>query len=136
MSESPSDDVTAAIQAYEDGTADFDTTSAVIKAACGQTVDRYVLDNYWRAESLEDFVARLVIQPIANWSNIDDAHALELIAEIKADPCNTPVIERNCEAFAKRYRKSQGSVLDLFFRQDLTADAILAELKKDTVIYL
>ena len=136
MSESRLDDVIAAIKSYESESSDFDSTATRIADLCGKAVERYELDNYWRSESLETFAARLAIAPIADWAEIDDARALSLISEILSDPCNDPVIDRNCEALSKRYGKTAGQVMDYIFQHDMTAEQILVELKKDTVVSL
>lgn len=133
MSESRLNDVIAAIKSYESESYDFDSTAAKIAEICGKTVECYQLDNYWRSESLETFAARLTIAPIADWADIDDARAISLISEILSDPC---VVDRNCEALGQRFRKTVEQVIDWVFQCDLTAEEVLAELKKDTVIYL
>ena len=136
MSDSRFNAVIAAIRSYESQYYDSQAPTTTIAELCGESVERYALDNYWRSESLETFAARLAIDAIADWTDIDDSRAVSLISEVLSDPCNDPVIDRNCEALSKRYRKTRGQVTDQFFQNNFTAEQILAELKQDTTIYL
>ncbi len=124
-----------AVRAFESGAATYEATAALILDVCGRSVDRHWLENYWRSEDLDVFVARLAIDAIDDWEAIDDDRAIALLNEIEADRCNDALIDRNAEALAKRYRKTDGAVIEIM-RSDDPVDEQLAKLKKDTVIRL
>lgn len=95
----------------------------------GKTVGQYELENYWRSEDRKVFSQRLAIQPIQDWQEIDDTRALQLIDAINSDPCNEPVIDRNIEALAKQYGKTEDQLMEII---ELPAADAIAALKTDT----
>ncbi len=128
--------ITAIIERFEEGAITEAVALARLKELTGRDVDGDWLRNYWRSESMEDFVDRLCAEPIRDYQRITDADALALIAEyLQTDsPGRRDSIE---DALDRRYGKSHGTVSDLVFQRGLTEPSkILEELKKDTRIYL
>ena len=130
---SRSDIVTSLISDYEDGKISLEEALSSINENTNQPIDQNDLNNYWRSESLEDFVAKLTYESIADWKNIDDQKALELIEETKLHWENISVRARNCEALEKRYAKTSGYLISII---DQPKEDILSTLKKDNAIYL
>ena len=103
----------------------------------GRRLDERVLQNYWRAQSLDDFVFTLCTPEMADWRSMSDADAIVLIREVLDNPSDDAILERNCVALEKRYAKPSGTVSDLVFQDSLNdPEAILARLKVDTTIRL
>lgn len=79
----------------------------------------------------------LSVNPIKNWQTIDDHTAIILIQEMLDNLENDTILDRNGGALEKRYSKTEGTLSDMIFYQDMTnSQDILKELKKDTTIYL
>jgi hypothetical protein len=128
--------VTAIIESFENGSITESAAVTALRELTGKEVDGSWLRNYWRSEDLEDFVGRLCAESIANWERITDSDAVVLIAEYLETQSRgrQDSIE---EALGRRYGKSTGTLSDLVFQRGLSdPSAILAELKKDTRIYL
>ncbi|MCH2032309.1 MAG: hypothetical protein MK202_02220 [Tenacibaculum sp.] len=119
---------------YEDGKISLDKTIEEFNKLSNRKIDSYILDNYWRSEDLENFVSRFAIDEIENWKEIDDSKAIKLIDEIKNNPGNIAVEERNIVALEKRYAKPEGSLQGFVHEEDSTK--ILDFLKTDNVIRL
>ncbi len=119
---------------YEDGKISLDKTIEEFNKLSNRKIDSYILDNYWRSEDLENFVSRFAIDEIENWKEIDDSKAIKLIDEIKNNPSNIAVEERNIVALEKRYAKPEGSLHGIVHEKDSTK--ILDFLKTDNVIRL
>lgn len=119
---------------YEDGKISLDKTIEEFNKLSNRKIDSYILDNYWRSEDLENFVSRFAIDEIENWKEIDDSKAINLIDEIKNNPSNIAVEERNIVALEKRYAKPEGSLHGIVHEEDSTK--ILDFLKTDNVIRL
>jgi hypothetical protein len=128
--------VTAVIKSFEEGTIPDSAALAKLGELTGRTVDAGWLREYWRSESLEDFVDRLCAEPIPDWQAIMDPDALALIREYLRGPA--PGRRDSIgSAIDRRYGKPGGTLMDLVFHKGLTdAASILDELKKDTRIYL
>lgn len=132
---STKDQIIRVVQEYEQGKRGTNETIKMIFDISGHEVDRDYLDNYWRSEDLESFANFLAMEEIADWEQIDDNRALELIKEIFNDLNNDPVIYRNAEALEKRFNKPEGRITGLIFEQNITdPEAVLSELKKNTTI--
>ena len=128
--------VIEAIRAFEETEATFEQTRDVIMRLTGKEVARYDLENYWKAESVEDFAKMLSTPDLEDWESIDDERALNLIKEALIDPGGV-IFMRNAEALEKRYRKTTGFLSDLVFHEDGTCPSeLLAKLSEDTVIRL
>jgi hypothetical protein len=128
--------VAAIIESFEEGTMPETVALAKLKELTWRTVDADWLRDYWRSESMEDFVDRLCAEPIADWQAIKDTEALALIREYLqgSSPGRRDSIE---SAIDRRYGKPNGTLMDLVFQKGLAdAASILDELKKDTRIYL
>ena len=124
------------VENFENKTITEAVALARLRELTGRDVDGDWLRNYWRAESLEDFVDRLCAEPIRDYDRITDTDALDLIAEyLQTDsPGRRYSIE---EALHRRFGKPTGTVSGHVFLRGLTdRSGILQELKKDTRIYL
>ncbi|MDJ1479416.1 hypothetical protein QNI16_02900 [Cytophagaceae bacterium YF14B1] len=121
---------------YENDRVSYDFTKTAIYKITGKWVDKYELEHYWQYESLESFIARLAIEPIIDWAQIDDNKASGLLDEIFRNLESNAIIYRNMEALEKRYGKLSGTIVDLVFHQGLQTREILEQLKKDTRIVL
>lgn len=128
--------VTAVIESLENEEITEAVALARIRELTGRDVDADWLRNYWRSESIEDFVDRLCTEPIRDYERITDTEALALIAEYlqTQSPGRGDSIET---ALCRRFGKPAGTVSDLIFQRDLSDPSrILEELKRDTRIYL
>ena len=128
--------VIAVIESFESGTVTESAALAALRELTGKDVDGDWLRNYWRSEDLEDFVDRLCAESIPDWESITDSDTVTLIAEFlqTEKPGRQDSIE---EALDRRYGKPTGTLHGLVFRRGLSdPSVILAELKKDTRIYL
>lgn len=128
--------VTEIIQSFEKGAMTEAAALARLNEVTGREVDGDWLRNYWRSESLGDFVERLCAEPIRDYQRITDVDALALIEEylLTDNPGRRDSIE---EALDRRYGKPRGTMNDLVFQHDLSEPSqVLEELKRDTRIYL
>jgi hypothetical protein len=108
-----------------------------IMSLTGDTVEIHYLSEYWEGESLDDFVKKLLIEPISDWKDIDDKRAIELIDEIKTNRTDDSIVIRNSDALEKRYGKTTVTVRIKMFHEDITEPfKLLDELKKETRIFL
>ena len=122
---------------HSDGKVSFKKLENRIFQLIGKRIDRYEVENYWRSESLDSYVGRLITKPIDHPEQIDDLKAKELIQEILNNLANDPIIERNSDALERRFGKSEGTMSDLIFDKGISdVESILMELKKDTIINL
>lgn len=123
------------IKKFEAENLSLKETQEKIISLTGKKVDQYSLENYWKGESLEEFVKTICIKKIEDWESIDDERAVALISEIIKNP-SSAILSRNGEALEIRYSKPSGTVSDLIFWNDYTPVEILKELKVDTIIKL
>src|SRR6266498_2693913 len=124
--------VTMILKSFERGELPEREVVSRLKDLTGRLIDADWLRNYWRAESVEDFVDRLCAAPIENWQMITDSQAEVLIAEYLGgvSPGRRESIEA---AIDRRYNKPSGTLNSLVFHSDLhDPRQILNELKKDT----
>jgi hypothetical protein len=125
------------INDFENGKIKGQSAIDQIKSLTGETVDIHYLSEYWEVESLDDFVKKLLIEPISDWKDIDDKRAIELINEIKTNRTDDSIVIRNSDALEKRYGKTTGTVRIKIFHEDITEPfKLLDELKKETRIFL
>ncbi|WP_343615337.1 hypothetical protein [Flavobacterium sp.] len=124
------------VKRYEERKATLIETISSIKDLIGKEITQYELDSYNASQDLENFCKVLLIEPINDWNSIDDEKALILIVEILDNVNDHVIISRNCEALEKRYHKSQGTVMEMIFDEELNENEILIQLKKDTAIQL
>jgi len=124
------------VKRYEEKKASLIETISLIKDLTSKEITQYELDNYNASQDLENFCKGLLIEPINDWNNINDEKALILIVEILDNVNDDVIISRNCEALEKRYRKPQGTVIEMIFDEELNENEILIQLKKDTAIQL
>ncbi|NNK18984.1 MAG: hypothetical protein HKP49_07500 [Maribacter sp.] len=121
----------------EDGKIDHKSAIHQIKLLTDKEVTEYELAHYWRSCDLQEFARTLAMPEIENWSEIDEARALLLIAEILNCNGDAALINRNAGALEKRYKKSSGTVIDLIYNSGLHYEQeILAALKNDTTMRL
>ncbi|MEZ5427257.1 MAG: hypothetical protein R2747_13390 [Pyrinomonadaceae bacterium] len=128
--------VTAIVESFEREEITEVVALARIRKLTGRGIDGDWLRNYWRSESVEDFVDRLCAEPIRDWERITDEEALALMAEYleTQSPGRRDSIE---EALDRRFGKPAGTLSDLVFQRDFSdPDSILEELRRDTRIYL
>jgi hypothetical protein len=128
--------VTAIIESFENGEIAEAVALARIRELTGREIDGDWLRNYWHSESIEDFVDRVCAEPIRDYERITDADALALIAEYlqTQSPGRRDSIE---DALDRRFGKPTGTVCGLVHHRDASdPSGILAELKRDTRIYL
>jgi hypothetical protein len=119
---------------YEDGKISSSIAIAEFNKLSNRPIDKYILDNYWRSEDLEKFVSRFAIDEIKYWREINDSEAKKLINEIKKNPNNIALEERNIVALEKKYAKPEGSLYGIIYEK--STDKILEFLKLDDIIYL
>ncbi len=124
------------IEDFERGALPEGIALSELRRITGRDIDPDRLRNYWRSESLDEFVDRLCAPPITDWQNLNDDAVLLLISEFIST--NSPGRrDRIDEALARKYGKRSGSMIDLVFDKELSEpQMILGELKKDTKIYL
>ncbi len=128
--------VTAIIESFENDEIEEAVALARIRELTRCEIDGDWLRNYWRSESIEDFVDRLCAEPIRDFERITDAEAVALIAEYlqTQSPGRRDSIET---ALDRRFGKPTGTVSGLIRQRDVSdPSSILAELKRDTRIYL
>ena len=128
--------VTAIIASFESDEIQEAVALARIRELTGREIEGDWLRNYWRSESIEDFVDRICTEPIRDFERITDTEALALIAEYleTQSPGRRDSIET---ALDRRFGKPTGTVSDLIHHRDLSdPSGVLAELKRDTRIYL
>ena len=128
--------VKAVIESFESGLISESQAFTKLKELTGRDVDSGWLKNYWRSESLDEFVDRLSAEPIKNCEQISDSEALNLIAEFlnTNSPGRRDRIE---EALDCRFGKPHGTICELVFQGEQTEpERILDLLKADTRIYL
>ncbi|NME71253.1 hypothetical protein [Flammeovirga aprica] len=100
-------------------------------------VDNFSLQTYNSSMDLEMYVRILTLESIADWQEIDDKRAIDLINEILTSTDDDAVLLRNFEALEKRYSKPTGALSDWIFHDDITeANELLLLLKKNTTIIL
>ena len=119
---------------YEDEKISAEIAIQEFNKLSNREIDKFVLDTYWNAESLEEFVTRYAIEDVEDWSEIDDARAIALIQEVKENLGNMAIEERNILALEKRYAKPEGTLFGIIHEEEV--EDILAFLKKDDVIQL
>jgi hypothetical protein len=125
------------INYFENGKIKGQSAIDQINSLMGETIDIHYLSEYWEGESLDDFVKKLLVEPISDWKDIDDQRAIELINEIKTNITDDSIVIRNSDALEKRYRKTTGTVKAKIFHEDITDPfKLLNELKKETRIFL
>ena len=125
------------LDAFENGKADLQLTLTRINQLTGKNIDAHEIIEYWSYTSLDELCDRLLAEPIVHWETIDDDKALLLIEEILDNTTNDVIINRNSDALEKKYIKATGFISELIMLSDITDRfEILAQLKKDTTIYL
>lgn len=129
-------EVTAIIQRFEKEAISEEDALYRIRELCGREIDGGWLRNYWRSESLDEFVDRVCAAPIQNIDQLTESDVVALIAELLATQ-SPGRRDRIGEALELRYGKPAGTVLGLVIDSDLNdPDQILAALRTETKIYL
>ena len=125
------------LDAFENGKADLQLTLTRINQLTGKNIDAHEIIEYWSYTSLDELCDRLLAEPIVHWETIDDDKALLLIEEILDNTTNDFIININSYSLEKMYIKATGFISELIMLSDITDRfEILAQLKKDTTIYL
>lgn len=70
------------IDDFENNRLEADVALERIRELTGETIDKAYLTEYWASETLDTFVAKLLVEHIDDWHAIDDARARALIDEI------------------------------------------------------
>jgi len=122
---------------FENGKTDFEFVKIKIQEFTNKEIDENTLHSYYGWTSLDNFCELLLEKPIEDWQGIDDDRAKTLISELLNTELPENIFDKNTEALEKKYGKSSGFLHNLiFWNENLTENEILAELKKDTKIYL
>ena len=122
---------------FENQKESLEGTKSSLKEFISKDISAYEISNYWRSESLDSFVKRLIASAISDWETIDDVRAIELINEILLNINDDSLINTNSEALEKRFSKPSGTVSDLIFQEDLTdSKVILERLKRNNTLLL
>ena len=124
------------IEEFEKGNISEEEVLLKVNKLSVEKLDSYRLKNYWRSESLDDFIDSISYETYQNWESIDDDEALRMIAEMKNNVTNNSILKRNSQALENRYRKTTGKMYDFIFHSNLTNEEILNQLKIDDVTYL
>lgn len=127
------EDIRKLILKYESQDLDFEELSNLLSPLIHAKLDRYQLDNYWRSQSLGEFIEELTISPIEDYDKIDDESALALLIEIVAHPESQAILMRNGEELEKRYGKPEGTISEYVFSQDMEPQDILKKLKEENI---
>lgn len=122
------------INDYEDEKISSTEAISEFNKLSNQSIDEYILENYWASEDLEQFVERHAIEEIEDWKGIDDARAVALIEETQQRIDSDAIEGRNVRALEKRYGKPEGTLFEIIHEN--APDTVLALLKKDNVIRL
>ncbi|NRB81816.1 MAG: hypothetical protein HRU38_24675 [Saccharospirillaceae bacterium] len=124
------------INEFESGAIKLKSALRKINEIATTEIDTYSLENYWRSESLEDFVKTISIELVKNPQSITDDQALKLIQEILDNIIENALIHRNSIALETRFSKPSGTVVNYIFQEDITdSHEILVKLKTDSVIH-
>lgn len=125
------------ITAFENDEISFDDTKKSIFDLTGKKITKYDLHNYWRSTDLNNYVHRLIEDPIIDWKDINDEKALILINGILDNIGNDIIFDVNSEALEKRYSKPSGTLSDWIFQDDVSnSSELLNLLKQDTTLLL
>ncbi|MDV7187917.1 hypothetical protein R3X25_11550 [Lutibacter sp. TH_r2] len=122
------------IENYENNLITADSTIYEFNKIANSPIDKFILESYWKSESIEEFVASYSYEEINDWKEIDDERAMNLINEYKENFGEKLITERIIKALEKRYSKTQGSLNEIIYEK--TTTEVLSFLKKDTVIRL
>lgn len=122
---------------YEDDKITFEDASERIKNITGRIISKNVLDNYWKGQSLDEFISDWSYS-ITDYQKVnDDKKALELINDILSNILNDSKVAQLSFLLEKSYAKSEGTIAEWIFTDDIDdANKILSLLKQDTNIYL
>ena len=71
------------IEEFEKGNISEEEVLLKVNKLSVEKLDSYRLKNYWRSESLDDFIDSISYETYQNWESIDDDEALRMIAEMK-----------------------------------------------------
>ncbi len=128
------DKCAAIVRKFESGELPEHNAISQLQELAGRPIDPDWLRNYWRSESTDSFIERLLATKLLDWQSITDSQAEALIAEY-LDTSNTARRDTIENAINRRYRKPSGTLSDLVFQRDISEPKrILEELKKHTTI--
>jgi hypothetical protein len=125
------------IKNFEESKIEGENAILQLQNLTGEVVELGYLREYWRSESLDTFIKKLIIEPLTDWETITDERALDLIDEIIANITDDSIIQRNSDALEKKYGKPAGFVSTKIFRENFDdSNILLSELKKETRLFL
>lgn len=129
--------IKAIILSFENNEISLETALKSLLEETHKEVKEYELLNYWRSESIDDYVNRLIAEPVSDWEGINDEKALVLIKEIVDNIGNDAILEVNGQALEKRFSKPTGTISDWIFQDDIVdSNAILKLLKEKSTFLL
>lgn len=126
------------IKDFEDSLLNIEELQSEIKKIINKKVDEYALINYWRSETLDNFVAKLLADTTFDSSkSLLDSDSILLIQEILDNVHDDIVIDKNSRILEFNYSKPSGVVSDWIFEEDITDSAIiLKKLKENNSLLL
>jgi len=128
--------VKAIILSFENKEISLEVALKSILDTTQKVIEEYELLNYWRSESIDDYVNRLIAEPISNWEGINDEKALVLIKEIVDNIGNDTILEVNGQALEKRFSKPTGTISDWIFQDDIVDSNEILKLLKEKSTFL
>lgn len=129
--------VKGTILEFENGKISMDDALKVINELVETKVSAYDLENYWKSRDIDSFVDLITSEVYPDWESIDDQRAIELLKVMVEAPDDELIFQKYSVALEKRYGKSEGTISDLIFHDDiLDPSDLLNKLKTDDRILL
>ncbi|WP_141402363.1 hypothetical protein [Sediminicola luteus] len=113
------DKIRQIISNFEDGKITVDVAVSQINIIGYHQISEDYLQSYWESENIDDFIGKIITEPIQDWQKIDDNQALLLLKELIENIVDDAIFERNSEALEKRYAKSSGSINNWLFHDNI-----------------
>ena len=117
---------------FEDSDLTIKELQTKIQKITNKKIDEYVLNNYWRSETLDNFINKLISNKNFDFSKkLEDSEALLLIEEIMNNVHDNIIIEKNSRILEYNYSKPSGLISDLIFEEDINNCNIILEKLKE-----
>ncbi|WP_440879778.1 hypothetical protein [Tenacibaculum sp. C7A-26P2] len=117
---------------FEDSDLTIKELQTKIQKITNKKIDEYVLNNYWRSETLDNFINKLISNKNFDFSKkLEDSEALLLIEEIMNNVHDDIIIEKNSRILEYNYSKPSGLISDLIFEEDINNCNIILEKLKE-----
>lgn len=117
---------------FEDSDLTIKELQTKIQKITNKKIDEYVLNNYWRSETLDNFINKLISNKNFDFSKkLEDSEALLLIEEIMNNVHDDIIIEKNSRILEYNYSKPSGLISDLIFKEDINNCNIILEKLKE-----